>query len=333
MTEQVKRVREVRKSASKVGEVVKVPVALIKAGSNDRKAFDAGKLKELADSIAAHGLAQPITLRYVEGGYEIVAGERRFRAIAEVLRWGHVPAIVRELSDEEASAIMLVENTSRVDLDPIAEAEAYSVRQERFGWEMAKIAETAGVSVERVRSRLALLGLVDEVKHFVRTGAFPIGHAQALGVLDSNRQRVALKVWSAAKHMPLSRFQEIVTQLHAQQTAESQMSLFDMELVLMQQVESDGYALRGKKARTGAPTRKDLPKPRTRRKAEPMGDMLERYIVDLLQGGFEAEAAVIGNVYNALVAGNWMNVPANSTLLKMAEDASALGDDTYVLID
>ena len=106
-------------------EIANIPVSSIAAGNNDRKEFDPVKLEELAASIAAHGLAQPITVRPLSGlipGFEIVAGERRFRAISRVLQWDTIPAIVRDLDDEAASAIMLAENTGRADLNPIEEA-------------------------------------------------------------------------------------------------------------------------------------------------------------------------------------------------------------------
>src|SRR5690606_4424190 len=150
-----------KRSSDKVHQI---PVAQIVPGSNDRKVFDEVKLQELASSIQEHGLAQHITVRPIAGSqeFEIVAGERPFRAISQILQWETAPCLVRELSDEEASAIMLVENTSRVDLDPIAEANAYQVRVEKFGWDAKRIAEVAGVSSDRVRARLTLLKLAED---------------------------------------------------------------------------------------------------------------------------------------------------------------------------
>ena len=203
--------------------VQQIPVTSVVAGNNDRKSFKAEPLKELAASIAQHGLAQPITLRpFEDGTYQIVAGERRFRAIADILKWDTVPAIVRVLSDEEAAAIMLVENTSRVDLDPIAEAEAYRVRQERFSWSISHIADIAGVNAERVRTRLKLLELPSDIRHHVQYGHFPIGHAQLLvdAGLDVNRQRIAMRVFNSASSMPLSRFQDMVVRRLTEEQAQ-----------------------------------------------------------------------------------------------------------------
>jgi ParB family chromosome partitioning protein len=118
--------------------VHEIRASTIRAGTNDRKHFDEVKLGELAESISEHGLAEPIIVRPVTSfcgvGYEIVAGERRFRAMTTILDRSFIPAIVRELDDESASAIMLAENTGRADLDPIEEANAYQSRIERFGW-------------------------------------------------------------------------------------------------------------------------------------------------------------------------------------------------------
>ena len=292
-----------------------IPITSIHKGENDRVHFDQTALEELAASIKEHGLAQPITLRPHAGGYQIVAGERRFRAISEVLKLDTIPAIVRELSDEEASAIMLVENTSRVDLDPIAEAKAYQVRVERFSWSPSKIAATAGVSVPRVRGRLKLLELPEDIQHYVRTNNFPLGHAQWLADsdLDTNRQRIALRVYNSALSMSLRQFKEMVYKLLDEQAAESQMNMFEMELMLIQEVNLTNLPTKGKKAVTGAPVNRSLPIV-TVNNDDSVGAILDRYICDLLKVGQKEIAGALGNVYNALVAGNWTSIPANSTL-------------------
>jgi ParB family chromosome partitioning protein len=314
--------------------VKNLAVNLIQPGDNDRKHFDTAALHELAASIQAHGLAQPITVRPMDGGkwFQIVAGERRYRAISTILQWDTVPCLVRELSDEEAAAIMLVENTGRVDLDPIAEANAYQIRIDKFEWTVAKIAEAAGVNAERVRSRLKLLKLADDIQHYVRILQFPIGHAELLVDLDKNRQRIAIKVFNSAKSMPLSRFREVVAELVRQQAEESQIDMFALELQLIQAVAQDEVvALRGKKARTGAPVRQDLPPVKISGK-DSTGDIFDRYISELIASGNTEAAATIGNIYNALVAGNWVQVPATSILAKPAESDQTAGDAPVVTL-
>lgn len=204
---------------SKVNQVQNIPTAQVIAGDNDRKAFDRSELQELAASIAEHGLAQPITVRplwtcqacdhtYTEEPttcddcesesfsftYQIVAGERRFRAINQVLGQATIPAFVREMDDETASAIMLTENVARKDLDPIDEAMAYQTRIDRFGWTVQDIADKAGVSTVRVQFRLKLLRLRPEIQKLVRDDQIQLGYAQILsdGGLDVNRQLIAL---------------------------------------------------------------------------------------------------------------------------------------------
>lgn len=243
-----------------------------------------------------------------------------------MLGWEKVPAIVRQLSDEEASALMLVENTSRVDLDPIAEANAYHIRIDRFDWSVAQIAQAAGVSQERVKNRLALLALADDVQHFVKIGQFPQGHALLLTELDKDRQRIALRAYNTAKHMPLTRFSDVVAKLRQQMEAESQISMFDLELLIVAEVEADAITpLRGKGARTGAPVNLTLPVVKVSSK-DGVGDILDRYISALINAGQDDAAAAIGTIYTAMVAGNWVSVPANSVLAKTAESSITAGD-------
>lgn len=195
-----------------------IAVAQIIPGANDRTAFDARALQELAASIRDNGLAQPITVRpgFVCASceafttdepahcpacghseyfpvYQIVAGERRFRA-CKLLGWPAIPAIVRQLSDEQAAAIMLAENTSRADLDPIDEGRAYQARIAAFGWSIEDCARQAGVSEIRVQFRLKLLRLRPNVQELVRKNILSLGYAQILADanLDTDRQQAAV---------------------------------------------------------------------------------------------------------------------------------------------
>src|SRR5579859_5699824 len=113
-------------AANAPATIMTVRCDVIRAGNNDRTVFDETGLKGLASSIKDNGLAQPITVRPLPSEaspflYEIVAGERRFRACSQNLGWFEIPCIIKDLSDEEASGVMLAENTSRDDLDPIDE--------------------------------------------------------------------------------------------------------------------------------------------------------------------------------------------------------------------
>jgi ParB/RepB/Spo0J family partition protein len=174
-----------------------IPVALIRAGNNDRKHFDPVALAELADSIRASGLLQPPTVRQMPGGwYRIVCGERRFRACTQILAWETVPVIVRDMTDLEESLAMLAENTGRRDLDPMEEARGYQERIDQFGLTEREIADAAGVSVSLVQRRLKLLGLRDDLQHLVRTKNLTLGMAEIIAGagLDGNFQMLAFNL-------------------------------------------------------------------------------------------------------------------------------------------
>lgn len=293
--------------------IQKVATTLIEAGENDRVNFDPRDLENLAASIADQGLAQPIIVRpRPNGRFQIVAGERRFRACSEFLQWEHIDAIVKELDDEEASAIMLSENTGRADLNVIEEATAYQKRRNVLGWSVARIAQVAGVSEARVKSRLSLLDLVPEVQHLLRFGNFPIGHAEAMTCLDNNRQRIAVRVFTESGGMPLPLFRQLVNNLFTEQ---SQESLFALESLWVEQVQHmQNLPRRGRNAFTGAPVRNDLPPI----KCDPKwsaAQIIERYIADLLAEGYSQEAGAIGTLWTTLVHQNYMAVPSHSALL------------------
>ncbi|HZT49585.1 MAG TPA: ParB/RepB/Spo0J family partition protein [Hyphomicrobiaceae bacterium] len=151
------------------------------SGHNPRKSFDDAGLGELADSIRNKGLLQPIIVRLdrARGGYEIVAGERRWRA-AQKVGLHDVPVIVRELSDQEVAEFALIENVQRTDLNPIEEASGYSELIERFGYTQEEVAEVIGKSRSHLANTLRLLRLPVSVQALVRDGQLTAGHARAL---------------------------------------------------------------------------------------------------------------------------------------------------------
>lgn len=196
-------------------------------GHQDRTSFDKAGLAELAGSIAAHGLLQPITVRQVEDSdlYMIVAGERRFRA-CQSLGWATIPAIVADVTSDEAAALMLAENTGREDLNPVDEANAYRVRIDRLGWTVADCARSAGVSETRVQFRLKLLKLRPDLQDLVRSGNLALGYAQIIadGNLDVNRQLLALRALRDNPSPTPTWFRRVVGELLTQQ---AQGSIFD----------------------------------------------------------------------------------------------------------
>jgi ParB-like chromosome segregation protein Spo0J len=302
----------------------------IRPGDNDRRHFNARELEELAASIAEHGLAQPITVRpvwackvcgrrypgeveYDEGPlacescrgedcfefyHEIVAGERRFRACSQVLGWAQIPAIVRQMDDEQASAIMLAENVHRVDLNPMDEAHAYHKRMEQFGWTPAEVARNANVTAKRVAARLLLLDLVPEVQKLIADGQLSVGFGEAMAPLDVNRQRIAMRYFQTTEKPLLREFRAVVGKLLQDQ---AQDAMFDLDAFVVQVVEEHN-AERDEHLDRRFPTDESLP---LMERNGTVGLSLETYIARLLRSDDPHQrqaAAVVGRVYEAMLA-------------------------------
>ena len=175
--------------AAERGELRKIPVDLLQRGRyQPRNSFDPTALQELADSIRAQGLVQPIVVRPErDGRYEIIAGERRWRA-AQLAGMADVPALVRDLPDKAVVAVALIENIQREDLNPLEEAGALKRLTGEFGMTHQEVAQAVGRSRAAVSNLLRLLELADEVKSLVGAGRLEMGHARALLALEPPRQ-------------------------------------------------------------------------------------------------------------------------------------------------
>ncbi len=148
--------------------------------SQPRKSFDESAISTLADSIREHGILQPILVRPLAfGGYQIVAGERRWRA-ARMLGLDEVPVIIRDLTDLETAQIALIENLQRENLNPLEEAQGYKRLQDDFDMKQDEIAKTVGRSRSAVANALRLLKLPEEVHELLIDGSISAGHARAL---------------------------------------------------------------------------------------------------------------------------------------------------------
>jgi ParB family chromosome partitioning protein len=162
------------------GEQRLVPTADLKAGRlNPRKDFRDEELAELAESIRSKGLVQPIIVRPAAGGYEIVAGERRWRA-AQKAGLHTVPVIARDLTDKEVLELAIIENVQRADLNAIEEATGYRELIERFSYSQEALSDIIGKSRSHVANTLRLLKLPEAVQAMVQDGRLTAGHARAL---------------------------------------------------------------------------------------------------------------------------------------------------------
>ncbi len=162
---------------------------------NPRQDFNEEELRELADSIREKGVLQPILVRPSpehSGQYEIVAGERRWRA-AQMAGVHEVPVIVRELSEREALEVALIENVQRADLSPLEEAHGYQRLIEQFGYTQQQLAEIIGKSRSHVANTMRLLNLPEDVQAHIREGRLSAGHARTL-VATENPSELAKKI-------------------------------------------------------------------------------------------------------------------------------------------
>ena len=174
-------------------ELVHLPLEMIHANPRQpRKSFDSDAAIGLAASVKAQGLLQPLLVRRrEEGGYELIAGERRLRAAREA-GLATVPAVVREAGDRESLVLGLVENVAREQLSPLEESRAYAVLLDEFGLALGEIAERVGRSKPSVSNRLRLLELPDEVLQMLSSGELSEGHARAILALPDHDERKAL---------------------------------------------------------------------------------------------------------------------------------------------
>jgi ParB family chromosome partitioning protein len=177
---------------TKRDNLARLPVDLIQRGRyQPRREFDPDSLRELADSIAAQGVIQPVVVRAVENDrYELIAGERRWRA-AQQAGLDEIPVVIKEVTEEAAMAMGLIENIQREDLNPLEEANALSRLLHEFGLTHQEVAKAVGKSRTTVTNLLRLLELNEEVKGLVENGRLEMGHARTLLGLKGEDQTKA----------------------------------------------------------------------------------------------------------------------------------------------
>ena len=157
-----------------------------------RKQFDEEALAELSDSIAQHGVLQPLLVRPMpDGGYQLVAGERRWRA-SRMAGLTEVPVVIRDLTDAQVAELALVENLQRENLNPLEEANGYKELSDKFGYTQEKISEIVGKSRPSIANALRLLNLPGDVQEMVSEGSLSMGHARAILSLPDDKMKTDL---------------------------------------------------------------------------------------------------------------------------------------------
>lgn len=185
-----------------------------------RKNFDLESLQQLADSIAEHGLLQPVVVREALGGYyEIIAGERRWRA-AKMAGLSEIPVTILSADDRKASELAIIENVQREDLNPMEEAQAYKKLQEEYGLTQDKVASAVGKSRSAVANTLRLLDLPEEAGALVASGKLSEGHAKVLLGTTYEEDLIKAAKEVAEKGLSVRETEALVKRLNASSAAE-----------------------------------------------------------------------------------------------------------------
>jgi len=198
------------------GELREIPIDLVQRGRyQPRRDMDPAALQELADSIRQQGVMQPVVVRPIaEGRFELIAGERRWRA-AQIAELDSIPAIIRDVPDDAAIAMALIENIQRENLNPIEEAFALQRLQDEFGLTQAQVAEAVGKSRTTITNLLRLIGLTEDVRLMLEHGDLEMGHGRAMLTLPPELQmQVARQV--VAKSLSVRQTEALVRRVQQQ---------------------------------------------------------------------------------------------------------------------
>ena len=175
-----------------------------------RRDFDPEQLNLLAQSITKHGVIQPLTVREHNGAYQIVAGERRWRA-AKIAGLSEVPVRVMELSDSETAQIALIENLQREDLNPIEEANGYKQLAEKYGFKQEEIAASVGKARSSIANSIRLLELPEEVQELARQGKLSSGHCKVLLSVSDDVKKLELAHKAAGGQVSVRQLEKLAT--------------------------------------------------------------------------------------------------------------------------
>lgn len=202
-----------------------------------RKKFEKEALNELAQSIKENGILQPIVVRKRQaGGFEIVAGERRWRA-SQIAGLHEIPALIKTFSDQDALQLALIENIQREDLDPIEEAESYQRLMEEFNLSQQLVAEKVGKERSSVANAVRLLVLPFEIKNMIADKVISVGHAKVILSVEGKPEQMRLAKAVQAKNLSVRALEQMVKSGgHKDESSESQIKEMDMPEKLAQQL-------------------------------------------------------------------------------------------------
>ncbi len=230
-----------------------------------RKTFDREALQTLADSIAAYGVLQPIVVResiQAEGIYEIIAGERRWRA-AKMAGLSEIPAVVFSGDDLKAAQVALIENIQREDLNPVEEAMGYGALIEKFGLTQEQVSKQVGKSRSAITNMLRLLDLPDDVLELLRDGEISAGHARAILGLDYEEDMTALAKRTVEQSLSVRQVENAVKRI--KETAaraellEAEAAAVNPQVKLhMKELERRAMSALGRRVRISRSTRKKV---------------------------------------------------------------------------
>lgn len=223
-------------------------------GDQPRKKFDENALQVLADSIRTHGVIQPIVVRELGGlqeNYEIIAGERRWRA-ARMAGLDEIPAVVMTGDELKVAEVALIENLQRKDLNPIEEAMAYRALIEKFGLKQEEVAQQAGKSRSAVANMLRLLELPDEILELVQDEKLSMGHARALLGLENEDQMLPLAEMTMEKELSVREVESLVRKYNAvsdEEPAVAEDSTAKQRRIYMKELEDKARGALGRKVK------------------------------------------------------------------------------------
>ena len=225
-----------------------------------RKTFERESLESLADSIATYGVIQPIIVRESEllsGTYEIIAGERRWRA-AKMAGLVEIPAIVFDGDELKAAQVAMIENVQREDLNPVEEAMGYGALIERFGLTQDQVAKQVGRNRSTVANMLRLLDLPDEVLEMLKAGDITTGHARALLALGSDEQMIDVAQRTVARSLSVREVEAIVKRMNTPAEPVEEEYVHPQIKVQMKELERRAMSTLGRKVRISRSSRKKV---------------------------------------------------------------------------